>query len=87
MVMMISECQYCHTKYEFRKSQSSLKLTWCSAACEQRDLGYHLLSLEAGKFDRMRLIHTEDTVVEATVVPVNDVGEEGDWEEYELCPA
>ena len=86
MVMMISECQYCHTKYETRKSHSSLKLTWCSAACEQKDLGYHLLSFEAGKFDRMRIIHTEDTAVETTVVPVVDEGD-GDWEEYELCPA
>lgn len=86
MRRMISECQHCHTKYEFRKSLSSLKMTWCSVACEKADLGYHLLSLETGKFDRMRLIHTEDETVE-TVVVSPPADEEGDWEEYELCPA
>lgn len=83
---MIEQCKKCSTKYESRKSSASLRLTWCSVTCEIADLGYHLLSLEKGKFDKMRTIQYEDTYIQTKVVTPLPVDND-DWEEYELCPA
>jgi hypothetical protein len=40
-------CLRCGTAYDFRRSTSSLKLTYCGIFCEQGDLGFTIDSLFA----------------------------------------
>lgn len=48
--MVLYKCKNCGTLYDFNKSKSSLKLTYCNNMCEVKDLGFHLLSLENGTY-------------------------------------
>ncbi len=39
------ECQRCKTHYQWERSQSALRLTYCGVLCEQADLGYSIEGL------------------------------------------
>lgn len=38
----IETCQSCNTTYQWPKSGATLKMTYCSVSCEQKDLGFHI---------------------------------------------
>lgn len=49
----LMRCDRCGTRYDWRKSTSwTLKMTYCSAMCEQGDLGF---SIETLLRDRMMM--------------------------------
>jgi endogenous inhibitor of DNA gyrase (YacG/DUF329 family) len=38
----LRECQRCNTAYQWERSQSALRFTYCGVLCEQADLGYSI---------------------------------------------
>ena len=42
----IAVCQRCKLRYDWRKSPSSLKMTYCGSICERNDLGFTLDAIE-----------------------------------------
>lgn len=38
----IHNCQRCAAPYDWRRSHSNLKMTWCGILCEIADLGFSL---------------------------------------------
>lgn len=55
----IKVCARCNLRYDWRKSPSSMKMTYCSSLCEKADLGF---TLEA-------LLRYERTAPEAETAP------------------
>ena len=55
-------CINCGTLYRDKDSSSSLRLTYCTVLCEVKDLGFHLKSLEEGKY--------RTSVFEEPVLPI-----------------
>lgn len=43
--IVMRECQRCHVKYDFSRSTSELKLTYCGILCQIGDLGFSLEAL------------------------------------------
>jgi hypothetical protein len=41
----IKECARCGLRYDWRRSPSSLKMTYCGSLCERADLGFTLDAL------------------------------------------
>ena len=41
----IKVCARCNLRYDWRKSPSSMKMTYCSSLCEKADLGFTLEAL------------------------------------------
>jgi hypothetical protein len=41
----IKVCARCSLRYDWRKSPSSMKMTYCSSLCEKGDLGFTLEAL------------------------------------------
>jgi endogenous inhibitor of DNA gyrase (YacG/DUF329 family) len=41
----IKVCSRCNLRYDWRKSPSSMKMTYCSSLCERADLGFTLEAL------------------------------------------
>jgi hypothetical protein len=41
----IKVCARCELRYDWRKSPSSMKMTYCSSLCERADLGFTLEAL------------------------------------------
>lgn len=41
----IHTCQRCHLRYDWRRSPSSLKMTYCGSLCEAADLGFTIDAL------------------------------------------
>lgn len=41
----IKVCGRCGLRYDWRKSPSSMKMTYCSSLCEKADLGFTLEAL------------------------------------------
>ena len=41
----IKQCARCGLRYEWRRSPSSLKMTYCGSLCERADLGFTLDAL------------------------------------------
>lgn len=41
----IRQCARCNLRYDWRKSPSSMKMTYCSSLCERADLGFTLDAL------------------------------------------
>lgn len=41
----IKVCARCGLRYDWRKSPSSMKMTYCSSLCERADLGFTLEAL------------------------------------------
>ncbi len=41
----IRDCARCGLRYDWRKSPSSMKMTYCSSLCERADLGFTLEAL------------------------------------------
>lgn len=48
----LRECQRCHTQYQWERSQSALRLTYCGVLCEQADLGYSIDGLIRSEISR-----------------------------------
>ena len=41
----IYTCEHCHIPYDWRRSPSSLKMTYCGSLCEIADLGFAIESI------------------------------------------
>lgn len=41
----IKVCARCNLRYDWRKSPSSMKMTYCSSLCEKADLGFTVEAL------------------------------------------
>lgn len=73
LVMELPVCQRCKLPYVWKKSNSSLKMTYCSFSCEvsPQGLGFSLEALEKGQFtrggmiviDEMHVMTDEDMVM------------------------
>ena len=48
----LRECQQCHTAYQWDRSKSALRFTYCGVLCEQADLGYSIDGLIRSEFRR-----------------------------------
>jgi hypothetical protein len=48
----IKVCARCGLRYDWRKSPSSMKMTYCSSLCERGDLGFTLEALLKYKPER-----------------------------------
>ena len=57
----IKVCARCNQRYDWRKSPSSMKMTYCSSLCEKADLGFTLEALLAYE----RAVPTEEPATPA----------------------
>jgi hypothetical protein len=48
----LRQCQRCHTPYQWERSQSALRLTYCGVLCEQADLGFSIDGLIRSEIQR-----------------------------------
>lgn len=63
----LKRCQRCGGKYEWKKSNSALKMTYCGLSCEIGGLGWSLEALEKG----IIVARTEEASVE-DISPLTD---------------
>lgn len=61
----IKVCARCSLRYDWRKSPSTLKMTYCSSLCEAGDLGFTVESLL--KAERAPVIDLPESEVKETV--------------------
>lgn len=48
-------CKHCGVNYNPDNSTSSLRMTYCNTICEVLDLGFHLKSLEDGRYEKYKV--------------------------------
>lgn len=48
--MVLKPCERCHQPYDWKHSNSSLKMTYCGLQCEIGGLGFSMEALEKGQF-------------------------------------
>ncbi len=65
----IKVCARCNLRYDWRKSPSGMKMTYCSSLCERADLGFTLEALL--RYERKPMVELPADAVEAkeTVTP------------------
>lgn len=61
----IKVCARCSLRYDWRKSPSTLKMTYCSSLCEAGDLGFTVEALL--KAERAPVINLPESEVKETV--------------------
>lgn len=52
MNSVMRECQHCHVAYQWERSQSALRLTFCGVLCEQGELGFTIDGLIRSELTR-----------------------------------
>ncbi|GMV86198.1 MAG: hypothetical protein AMXMBFR80_20530 [Dehalococcoidia bacterium] len=62
----IKVCARCSLRYDWRKSPSSMKMTYCSSLCEKADLGFTLEALL--RYERVKTVGEEEKEPAAPVV-------------------
>ena len=85
----LKTCEQCHGKYTWEKSSATLKMTYCSSACESHALGFHI-----DTFLKQVIVHKSKDQeppkpdAQLTVAPVRHIErEDRDDESRELVPA
>ncbi len=64
----IKVCARCSLRYDWRKSPSSMKMTYCSSLCEKGDLGFTLEALL--RYERKPIVELpEDTESREPAMP------------------
>lgn len=61
----IKVCARCNLRYDWRKSPSSMKMTYCSSLCEKADLGFTLEALL--RYERVKAAGEEEPEAAAPV--------------------
>jgi len=56
----LRHCQRCHTPYQWERSQSALRLTYCGVLCEQADLGFSIDGLIRAEIQRAESVAVAD---------------------------
>lgn len=59
----IKVCARCSLRYDWRKSPSGMKMTYCSSLCEKADLGFTLEALL--RYERKPIVELPADAVEA----------------------
>ena len=57
------ECQRCHTSYQWERSQSALRFTYCGVLCELFDLGFSIDGLISSELKRVSVMTAVNRIV------------------------
>lgn len=60
----IKHCARCGIRYDWRRSPSALKMTYCGGMCEKGDLGFSMIALERGEV----IHHSQNTPINEVIV-------------------
>lgn len=57
------ECQRCHTTYQWERSQSALRFTYCGVLCERFDLGFSIDGLIQSELKTVSVMRAAQRIV------------------------